>query len=167
MSHAAVGIDLGTTSTKGVLVAADGRVLATAEREATLSSPHPTWAEMDPEQWWSNTCAVLCELIAAAGSVRIVAVGVSGMVPALVALGGDDRPLRPSIQQNDARTAREIDEAIAEFGQERFFERTGGSVPGAMPASATSSGSQVPVAIEAKPDSSAQLCSTERVPVSR
>jgi xylulokinase len=128
MSHAAVGIDLGTTSTKGVLVAADGRVLATAEREATLSSPHPTWAEMDPEQWWSNTCAVLCELIAAADSVRIVAVGVSGMVPALVALGGDDRPLRPSIQQNDARTAREIDEAIAEFGQERFFERTGGSI---------------------------------------
>ena len=128
MTDSAVGIDLGTTGTKGVLVTADGRVLASAEREATLRSPHPTWAEMDPEEWWANTRSVIAELCARAPDAGVRAVGVSGMVPALVAMGVDGRPLRPSIQQNDARTAREIEELVEAFGQRPFFERTGGSI---------------------------------------
>lgn len=128
MTQALVGIDIGTTLTKGVLVAVDGTVLAQSSREATLHSPYPNWAEEDAEQWWSNTVEILRELTAAAGDAEILAVGVSGMVPALVLLDDGGRPLRRSIQQNDARTAREIQEAKATFGDERFFALTGGSI---------------------------------------
>lgn len=129
MIDALVGLDIGTTGTKGVLLAADGRTLATATREATLSSVQPNWAEMDPDEWWANACAIFQELVASAqGRAQVRAVGVSGMVPALVLLDADGRPLRPSIQQNDARTAEQIEALVAQYGQERFYQRTGGSI---------------------------------------
>lgn len=129
MIDALVGLDIGTTATKGVLLAADGTMLATATREATLRSPQPSWAEMEPDEWWSNACAIFRELCAATeGRAKVLAVGISGMVPALVLQGSDGRPLRPSIQQNDARTAEQIEELVTQYGQERFYERTGGSI---------------------------------------
>jgi len=129
MKDAIVGIDIGTTQTKGVVVATDGTVLAQAGREATLHSRHPNWAEQDADEWWSNTLGILRELTAAVhGLAAIRAVGVSGMVPALVVLDVDGRPLRRSIQQNDARTAVEIAELKEGFGDERFFALTGGSI---------------------------------------
>lgn len=129
MKDAIVGIDIGTTQTKGVVIALDGTVLAQAGREATLYSLHPNWAEMDAEEWWINTLEILKELTAAVRDVAEVrAVGVSGMVPALVVLDGDGKPLRRSIQQNDARTAVEIAELKEELGDERFFALTGGSI---------------------------------------
>ena len=54
-----IGIDIGTTSTIGILIALPDQVLATASRPATLSSPHPGWAEEDPALWWDNTCALI------------------------------------------------------------------------------------------------------------
>lgn len=129
MKDAVVGIDIGTTSTKGVLVDTDGLTIASASREATLTSPHPTWAEMDPEEWWTNTVEVLRTLVGEAqGRTTVRAIGVSGMVPALVLLDEAGRPLRPSIQQNDARTPTEIAEVAETIGQDRFFELTGGSI---------------------------------------
>ena len=129
MKDAIVGIDIGTTQTKGVVIATDGTVLAQAGREATLVSLHPNWAEQDADEWWGNTQEILRELAeAVSGVARIRAVGVSGMVPALVVLDGDGRPLRFSIQQNDARTASEIAELKEGFGDERFFALTGGSI---------------------------------------
>lgn len=129
MREAVVGIDIGTTNTKGVLAAASGELVAVASREATLSSPAPTWAEGDARQWWSNTRSILAELLAAAASNYTVrAVGVSGMVPTLIPLAADGTPLRPSIQQNDARATVEIAELAREYGQARFFARTGGSI---------------------------------------
>lgn len=125
-----IGIDIGTTLTKGVLVDLGGHTLAEASREATLVSERPTWAEEDPKEWWRNTCEVTRELLSDAGvdPAEVAAVGVAGMVPAMVLLDEDGQPLRHSIQQNDARTGEQIRALRAAFDPERFFEVTGGSI---------------------------------------
>lgn len=120
-----LGIDIGTTSTIGILVDTDGRLLGTASRDCDLRSEHPAWAEEDPAQWWDNTCAITRELIRGRSPKEIAAVGVTGMVPALVCLDAEGRPLRRSIQQNDARTGREIAELAREIPEAAFFARTG------------------------------------------
>ncbi|MDR7419190.1 MAG: FGGY family carbohydrate kinase, partial [Armatimonadota bacterium] len=109
-----LGIDLGTTSTKAVVIDTVGRVLGDASRPATLLSPQAAWAEEDPEEWWSNACALIPECCDRAGvcAGEIAAVGVSGMVPAVVLTDGHGRAGRLSIQQNDAR-------AVAEIAQQR------------------------------------------------
>lgn len=127
---ALIGIDIGTTHTKGVLIGTAGQVHGEASRTSDLISEHPTWAEMDPGQWWANTCSITAELVerAAEMDLRVAAVGISGMVPALVLLDEAGVPLRRSIQQNDARTAHEIDAVAKSIGQERFFALSGGSI---------------------------------------
>ncbi len=62
-----LGIDIGTTSTIGILIDSDGHTLALAQRPVDLHSDRPGWAEEDPEQWWHNSCAVIPELLAKAG----------------------------------------------------------------------------------------------------
>lgn len=130
MTPLLLGIDIGTTLTKGVLVDTDGRTLAEASRAAHLVSEHPTWAEEDPNEWWENTAAICRELLdrATVGADRIAAVGVAGMVPAMVLLDRDGRPLRRSIQQNDARTGEEIRELRERYDPDRFFQLSGGSI---------------------------------------
>jgi xylulokinase len=109
---ALLGIDIGTTSTIGILIDTEGRTLATASRPADLLSPEANWAEEDPAQWWSNSRAVIAELLGESGlaGADIAAVGTTGMVPALVLLDAEGRVLRRSMQQNDARALAEIDE---------------------------------------------------------
>ncbi len=120
-----LGLDIGTTATKGVVIAPDGRVVARASRPSDLSSRRPGWAEEDPEQWWVN----VVELCRQLGSTRdIAAVGVSGMVPCVIALDARGEPLRPSIQQNDARAAAEIDELRGRLDEERVLARTGSGI---------------------------------------
>jgi xylulokinase len=125
-----LGLDIGTTSTAGILIDGEGATLATAERPSELVSRHANWAEEDPALWWANCCALIGELLKTA-SVRadqIAAVGVTGMVPAVVLLNRDGNLLRPSIQQNDARATREIEAMQARFDAKRFFTLTGGSI---------------------------------------
>ncbi|WP_432826300.1 FGGY-family carbohydrate kinase [Dactylosporangium sp. CA-092794] len=107
-----IGIDLGTTATKTVLVDGSGAVVAGAARAARVDSPAPGHAEMDPHQWWSHVAETVAEVLAAAGSDGrdVAGIGVSGMVPTLVAVDAGLRVLHPSIQQNDARAVAEIDE---------------------------------------------------------
>ena len=127
MSHI-LGIDIGTTATKGTLLSADGVVRAETSVPSDLISPRPGHAEADPEQWWRNACEVSRRVLDAAGvpGGEVAAVGVSGMTPTLVALDSDDRPLRPSIQQNDSRAGEEI-KALAE-AVPSALERTGSAV---------------------------------------
>ena len=125
-----LGLDIGTTSTIGILIDTEGATLATASRPSDLVSRHPNWAEEDPAQWWANVCAVVPELLAASGAraTDIAAVGVSGMVPTIVLLDREQRPLRHSIQQNDARAVDEIEEVRRSIDAHAFFSRTGGSI---------------------------------------
>jgi xylulokinase len=95
-----------------------------------LHSPKIGWAEEEPAQWWSNVCAITRELIAASGieARQIAAVGVTGMLPAVVLLDHDGNVLRPSIQQSDARCGAEVREIAREFGETNFLARTGNGV---------------------------------------
>lgn len=117
----ALGIDLGTTATKAIVIDVDGTVVAEAERPSELSSPHPGWAEEDTGRWWSNVCELCRELPTA----QVRAIGVSGMVPAVIPLDADGRPLRAAILQNDARAGAEIAEIGQTLDQRELLERTG------------------------------------------
>lgn len=120
----ALGIDIGTTATKGVVIDDECRVVAQAERPVTLHSPHPGWAEEDPAEWWRNVCALGAELPLA----EVSAVGVSGMVPCVILLDPEGRTLRASIQQNDARAAAEVGELRNRLAGAEVLQRTGSPI---------------------------------------
>ncbi len=125
-----LGLDIGTTSTIGILVDTRDGVAATASRPSELVSRHANWAEEDPALWWSNVCAIVPELLASAGATAtdIAGIGVTGMVPAVILLDANGQPLRPSIQQNDARAVKEIEAMKAAIDPDDFFALTGGSI---------------------------------------
>jgi xylulokinase len=120
----ALGIDVGTTATKALVMDDGGRVVARAERRSDLRSPHAGWAEEDPGQWWANVCSLGAELPVD----DVAAVGVSGMVPCVIVLDEQGAPLRPSIQQNDARAGTEVRELAEELADARILERTGSPI---------------------------------------
>lgn len=125
-----LGIDIGTTSTIGMLIDSDGRQLALASRPVALSSLRPGWAEEDPEDWWSNLCALCPELLSKAGvdKTDIAGIGVAGMLPATVLLDGEGGLLRPSIQQSDGRVGAEVDAILALVDSDEFIARTGNGI---------------------------------------
>jgi xylulokinase len=105
-----VGVDVGTTGTKvAVLDPERGEVLTEAQ-PSRLWSPQPGAAEADPQEWWTNLCALIPRVLARTGATaEVEAVAVTGMVPALVVSDRKGRPLRRALLQNDARAVREID----------------------------------------------------------
>ncbi|MDD7939309.1 FGGY-family carbohydrate kinase [Actinomycetospora lutea] len=120
-----LGIDIGTSSSKGVLVdAEDGRVLARAEVEHATSFPRPGWVEHDAEGvWWADLASLTRELLAH-GTPD--AVGLSGIGPVLLPAEADGRPLRPAILYGvDTRATREIAELTDEIGAEEIVARGG------------------------------------------
>jgi xylulokinase len=123
------GIDVGTSGVKALAIDADGRVLARADAGYPLSTPHPGWAEQDPEDWWRATESVLAELRRSAGAPA--AIGLSGQMHGLVALDVHDRVLRPAILWNDQRTGAESEKIERTIGLERLIELTGNrALPG-------------------------------------
>ncbi len=117
------GLDVGTSSVKGLLVdPAGGAVLARAEVEHPLATPRPGWAEQDPEDWWRGAEAVLAQLRRAG---PIAGIGLSGQMHGLVALDARERVLRPAILWNDGRTGAECAEIERRIGLEGLVARTG------------------------------------------
>lgn len=125
-----LGLDIGTTSTIGILIALPDRVLGLASRPVTLSSPHAGWAEEDPRQWWENVREITRELIATAGiaAADIAGIGVTGMLPAVVLLDADGEILRPSIQQSDGRCGEEVAELRAANDEAAFIAKAGNGI---------------------------------------
>ncbi|NEI46485.1 carbohydrate kinase [Rhizobium leguminosarum] len=125
-----LGLDIGTTSTIGILIELPNRVLGLTSRPSTLHSPQHGWAEEDPAQWWSNVCEITRELIATSGieARQISAVGVTGMLPAVVLLDDAGDVLRPSIQQSDGRCGKEVEELRAEWNEADFLARAGNGI---------------------------------------
>ena len=115
-----VGLDVGTTGVKAVAISPDGEVLATEEESYALSTPHPGWAEQDPEDWWNAAEAVITRL--PFGELQL---GISGQMHGLVCLDEHDRVLRPAILWNDQRTAAECAEIEERVGLDRLIELTG------------------------------------------
>ncbi len=110
-----IGVDLGTSAVKAVLVDEEQRVLATATRDLDLQQPQPLWSEQDPDQWVAACIAVIADLrTAAPARFRACAgIGLAGQMHGAVLLDAADRPLRPCILWNDGRSAQECAEIEA------------------------------------------------------
>jgi xylulokinase len=98
-----LGIDIGTSSVKAVLVGEDGVLAGQASAALAVSRPRPLWSEQDPDDWWRATQDAVTALDARLRA-RVVAVGLSGQMHGATLLGADDRPLRPAILWNDGRS---------------------------------------------------------------
>jgi xylulokinase len=125
-----LGIDIGTTATKGILLHPVKGVVAQAEAKTRLISRQAGWAEEDPAQWWEDTAEVTRACLSRAGAAKeeVAGIGVSGMVPTLILLDREDRVLYPSIQQNDARSFAEILEFKRQVDEGDVLRRTGSAV---------------------------------------
>jgi xylulokinase len=121
-----LGIDVGTSSTKGVLATPAGEVLAVAQRPHELALPRPGHAEHDAEAvWWADVVALCRELLARAPAPPAAAC-VSGIGPCLLPADADGRPLRPAILYGiDTRATAEIAELTERLGGEEIVARGG------------------------------------------
>ncbi len=125
MNRAYLGVDVGTSSSKGVLVTPEGEVLRSAVRHHDVRRPAPGHVEMDGEVWWEEFCQLAAELTAP-GDVEVLAVGVSGMGPCALLVDEHDRPVRPAILYGvDTRAREQIAELDAAWGREEILERCG------------------------------------------
>lgn len=122
-----LGVDVGTSSSKGVLVDADGVILATATRSHRVERPRTGWVEMDARVWWDEFVGLSNELIAAVDDVEIAGVGVSGMGPCILLVDDDDEPVRDAILYGvDTRSTAQIKRITDELGEPEIV-RVGGS----------------------------------------
>jgi xylulokinase len=123
-----IGVDIGTSSSKGVLVNGAGEVLSQAVRSHVVSRPHPGWVEMDAHIWWKECVAIIAELVAAAPG-QVDAVGVSGMGPCVMVTDEQMTPLRPAILYGvDTRATAQIEALDAELGGAEVLARCGSAL---------------------------------------
>ena len=121
-----LGIDVGTTGIKALAVDASGKVLKSLSHPLSLLTPHPAWAEQEPEGWWQG---VLSLLHAVPKDMKVVRIGLSGQMHTLVPLDKDGHVLRNAILWCDQRTAVECDEATKALGgEENVIALTGNPI---------------------------------------
>jgi len=104
-----LGIDVGTSGTKALVMNAGGKVLATATAEHPIFAPKPGWSEQRPEDWWKSTVAATRAVVkkAKVAGQSIKGIGFSGQMHGLVITDAAGKPLRPSLIWNDQRTGPE------------------------------------------------------------
>ena len=120
-----IGIDLGTSASKFLLVDEVGRVLNTVTKEYPLSFPRPGWSEQDPAHWWQACLAGVPELLAGFDAKQVAGIGVGGQMHGLVALDAAGNVLRPAILWNDGRTAAQVDYLNETVGNDKLSAWTG------------------------------------------
>lgn len=120
-----IGIDLGTSASKFLLVDEVGRVLNTMTKEYPLSFPRPGWSEQDPAHWWQACLAGVPELLAGFDAKQVAGIGVGGQMHGLVALDAAGNVLRPAILWNDGRTAAQVDYLNETVGNDKLSAWTG------------------------------------------
>ncbi len=128
-----VGIDVGTSGTKTLLIDAEGQVVASATEEYPLYTPHPLWAEQDPQDWWRATVGSIRAVLARSGvdPAEVAGLGLTGQMHGMVTLDAQGQVLRPCIMWNDQRTAAQCAEIMNTVGRERFLALTGNvALPG-------------------------------------
>ena len=130
--QAVIGIDVGTTAIKAMLVDTQGVILAEGEVEHPVSVPRPGWSEQNPEMWWRSTVTAVREALQSADwknfKVEVKAIGLSGQMHSSVFLDGDGAVIRPAILWNDVRTAAQCKEILNRVGIEGL-RNTVGNLP--------------------------------------
>ncbi len=127
---ALLGIDLGTSSVKAVVVSVSGKILGLGSEEYPILTPQPGWAEQDPEEWWNATILAVRRAIDAAGRPEILAIGFSGQMHGPVLLDRFQRPLGHAIIWADQRGASVLSE-IEERVERRLLATVCGTAPAA------------------------------------
>ncbi|UII68986.1 xylulokinase [Pseudomonas sp. HN11] len=114
-SPVSLGIDLGTSELKAILLDLDGTVLAHAGVRLSVSRRHSGWSEQAPQEWWQACLQALAQLRAHAAFTRVACIGLSGQMHGAVLLGADDRVLYPAILWDDSRAIAQAQQLGAGF----------------------------------------------------
>ena len=121
-----LGLDLGTSSVKAIIMNEQGDVVASHSIPLTLSRPHPQWSEQDPQAWWQATDKAIKQLSRTQPMEQIQAIGLSGQMHGAVLLDAQQNILRPAILWNDGRSVKQCLQLAKQYPQ--FKEITGNLV---------------------------------------
>ena len=119
-----IGIDLGTSAVKLLLMDEQGQIKNTVSRSYPLEFPRPGWSQQAPEDWWEATCAGIRALLEGVDASQVRAIGAGGQMHGLVALDEQGRVIRPAILWNDGRTQAQVEYLNGEIGRETLLART-------------------------------------------
>jgi xylulokinase len=113
-----LGLDIGTSSVKSILISLDGSVAAVATAPLSLDTPEPGWAEQDPEAWWDAARAAIRDVLAQRAGTRVAGIGISGQMHSSVFLDKRGAVIRPALLWCDGRTTAECQEIESRAGGE-------------------------------------------------
>ena len=124
---ALMGIDLGTSGTKTVIIDANGNMLANALYDYPINSPQPGWAEQNPETWYRAALTTMSQALSQSGlaAESIVAISLAGQMHTTVCLDKKGSPLRPAILWADQRSRLQVDQVYSQLGIEKLYAWTG------------------------------------------
>lgn len=117
-----IGIDLGTSAMKLILLREDGVICNTVSKEYPIAFPKPGWSEQNPEDWKAALLAGVPELIRGMNPLDLAGIGCGGQMHGLVALDEQDQVVRPAILWNDGRCGRQTDWLNHEIGTEKLMQ---------------------------------------------
>ena len=120
-----IGIDLGTSSVKLMLVDEEGEIKNTVTKEYPVFYPRSGWSEQNAEDWWKAVCEAIPELLDGVDGRSVKGIGVAGQMHGLVVLDSEDNVIRPTILWNDGRTDKETAYLNEVIGKKKLFEYTG------------------------------------------
>ena len=119
-----IGIDLGTSAVKLLLMGEGGEILNIASREYPIQFPRPGWSQQDPEDWWNAVLEGIPALLEGYDASQVRGIGAGGQMHGLVALDKDGAVLRPAILWNDGRTQKQVEYLNSTIGRETLSRRT-------------------------------------------
>ncbi len=119
-----IGVDLGTSAVKLLLMDGDGKIHKIVSKEYPLYFPHAGWSEQKPEDWFTQSMAGIRELVSECDKSQVAGISFGGQMHGLVALDKEDRVIRPAILWNDGRTGEETDYLNQEIGKDRLSKYT-------------------------------------------
>ncbi|MGN1148794.1 MAG: xylulokinase [Lachnospiraceae bacterium] len=119
-----IGVDLGTSAVKLLLMNEKGQIQNVVSREYPLFFPHPGWSEQNPEDWFTETMAGLEELLKSTDKSQVAGISFGGQMHGLVILDAEDKVIRPAILWNDGRTYEECDYLNNVIGKDKLSEYT-------------------------------------------
>ena len=119
-----IGVDLGTSAVKLLLMNAEGKIESVVSKEYPLYFPHPGWSEQKPEDWWSAVLEGLKELTENCDKSQIAGISFGGQMHGMVALDENDDVIRPAILWNDGRTQKQTDYLNNVIGKETLSKYT-------------------------------------------
>lgn len=119
-----IGIDLGTSAVKLLLMDENGRIHKIVSRDYPISFPKPGWSEQNPEDWLRETCEGIADLTMNCNKSEIAGIGCCGQMHGLVILDENDKVIRPAILWNDGRTVEETDYLNTGIGRDKLSEYT-------------------------------------------